>query len=44
MNTLVWSKPLGDPLGGTELANGRHQIKMFEPEAAFDAYCSMVMS
>ena len=28
--TLVWSKPLGDPLGGTELANGRHQIKMFE--------------
>ena len=30
---LVWSKPLGDPLGGTELANGRHQIKMFEPEA-----------
>ena len=31
--TLVWSKPLGDPLGGTELANGRHQIKMFEPEA-----------
>jgi ectoine hydroxylase-related dioxygenase (phytanoyl-CoA dioxygenase family) len=35
--TLVWSKPLGDPLGGTELANGRHQIKMFEPEAATDA-------
>jgi len=31
--SLVWSKPLGDPLGGTELANGRHQIKMFEPEA-----------
>ena len=35
--TLVWSKPLGDPLGGTELANGRHQIKLFEPEAADDA-------
>ena len=35
--TLVWSKPLGDPLGGTELANGRHQIKMFEPEAKEDA-------
>ena len=33
---LVWSKPLGDPLGGTQLANGRHQIKMFEPEAAAD--------
>ncbi len=35
--TLVWSKPLGDPLGGTELANGRHQVKMFEPEAKDDA-------
>ena len=35
--TLVWSKPLGDPLGGTELANGRHQVKLFEPEAASDA-------
>jgi len=34
--TLVWSKPLGDPLGGTELANGRHEIKMFEPAAASD--------
>ena len=32
--TLVWSKPLGDPLGGTELANGRHQVKLFEPQAA----------
>ena len=26
---LVWSKPLGDPLGGTALANGRHQVKLF---------------
>jgi ectoine hydroxylase-related dioxygenase (phytanoyl-CoA dioxygenase family) len=34
---LLWSKPLGDPLGGTELANGRHQVKLFEPEAADDA-------
>lgn len=34
--TLVWSKPLGDPLGGTALANGRHQVKMFEPQAADD--------
>lgn len=33
---LIWSKPLGDPLGGTELANGRHQVKMFEPEAKSD--------
>jgi ectoine hydroxylase-related dioxygenase (phytanoyl-CoA dioxygenase family) len=30
---LLWSKPLGDPLGGTEMANGRHQVKLFEPEA-----------
>src|SRR6185437_7855049 len=35
--TLFWSKPLGDPFGGTSLANGRHPIKMFEPEAAADA-------
>tara|TARA_B100002051_G_scaffold58206_1_gene54031 strand:+ start:2623 stop:3792 length:1170 start_codon:yes stop_codon:yes gene_type:complete len=35
--TIVWSKPLGDPLGGTQLANGRHQIKMFEPEASSSA-------
>lgn len=31
--SLLWSKPLGDPLGGSELANGRHQIKLFEPKA-----------
>ena len=30
---LLWSKPLGDPLGGTEMANGRHQVKLFEPKA-----------
>ena len=35
--TLFWSKPLGDPFGGTTMANGRHQVKMFEPEAAADA-------
>ncbi len=33
---LIWSKPLGDPLGGTKLANGRHEVKMFEPEAKAD--------
>ncbi|MEC8429373.1 MAG: phytanoyl-CoA dioxygenase family protein, partial [Pseudomonadota bacterium] len=33
---LIWAKALGDPLGGTELANGRHQIKLHEPEAAKD--------
>jgi hypothetical protein len=34
---LLWSKPLGDPFGGTKLANGRHPVKMFEPKAAADA-------
>lgn len=31
--TLFWSKPLGDPFGGTQQANGRHPVKMLEPEA-----------
>ncbi len=35
--TLFWSKPLADPFGGTELANGRHPVKMYEPKAAADA-------
>ena len=35
--TLQWSRPLGDPFGGTQLANGRHPVKMFEPTAAADA-------
>ncbi|WP_158929133.1 phytanoyl-CoA dioxygenase family protein [Acidisphaera sp. S103] len=35
--TLFWSKPLGDPFGGTDLAGGRHPVKMFEPKAAADA-------
>lgn len=34
---LYWSKPLGDPAGGTSFAKGRHPVKMFEPEAAADA-------
>lgn len=34
---LIWAKPLGDPLGGTDIANGRHQVKLFEPKAAADA-------
>lgn len=29
--TLFWSKPLGDPFGGTDIANGRHPVKMWEP-------------
>ncbi len=35
--TLQWVKPLSDPLGGTDLLNGRHQVKLFEPQAASDA-------
>lgn len=35
--TLFWSKPLGDPFGATEQANGRHPVKMPEPEAAASA-------
>ncbi len=31
--TLFWARPLGDPFGGTDLANGRHPVKMFEPKA-----------
>ncbi|GGX57894.1 hypothetical protein GCM10011309_03730 [Litorimonas cladophorae] len=34
---LQWAKPLSDPLGGTALANGRHQVKLFEPKAKADA-------
>jgi ectoine hydroxylase-related dioxygenase (phytanoyl-CoA dioxygenase family) len=34
---VTWSKPLGDPLGGTELAGGRAPVKMIEPTAAADA-------
>ena len=30
---LQWAKPLSDPLGGTALLNGRHQVKLFEPKA-----------
>jgi ectoine hydroxylase-related dioxygenase (phytanoyl-CoA dioxygenase family) len=32
----LWSKPLGDPFGGTDQAQGRHPVKMFEPEPAAD--------
>lgn len=30
---LQWARPLSDPLGGTDMANGRHQVKLFEPKA-----------
>lgn len=31
---LLWAKPLADPWGGTPLLNGRHPVRMDEPEAA----------
>ncbi|WP_306252814.1 phytanoyl-CoA dioxygenase family protein [Parvularcula sp. IMCC14364] len=31
---LTWSKPLSDPLGGTEIANGRHQVKLKDLKAS----------
>ena len=34
---FLWSKPLGDPLGGTDMANGRHQVKITELNADVDA-------
>ena len=35
--TLQWARPLSDPLGGTDISNGRHQVKLFEPKAADNA-------
>lgn len=35
--TAFWARPLSDPLGGTEIAEGRHPAKMYEPRAAVDA-------
>lgn len=34
---LIWSPPLSDPLGGTDLANGRHQVKVKGLNAGKDA-------
>ncbi|GAA6156286.1 hypothetical protein NBRC116588_17590 [Pyruvatibacter sp. HU-CL02332] len=34
---LIWSKPLTDPLGGTDVSNGRHQVKLKDLKAAADA-------
>ena len=31
---LSWTRPLADPIGGTEAAHGRHPVKMNEPVAA----------
>ena len=41
-HTLFWSKPLGDPFGGTKLANGRHPVKMIEPQPAPDHSAEVV--
>ena len=38
---LFWSKPLGDPFGGTDLANGRHPVKMTEPTPAAEPPSSL---
>jgi hypothetical protein len=27
---MQWANPLSDPLGGTAMLNGRHQVKLFE--------------
>ncbi len=35
--SLFWSKPLGDPFGGTKFGKGRHPVKMIEPEPASGA-------
>ncbi len=37
LKNLFWAKPLSDPLGGTKAAGGRHQVKLFEPDAGPDA-------
>ena len=34
---LYWSKPLGDPWGGTSFGQGRHAAKMFEPTPGRDS-------
>jgi hypothetical protein len=41
-NDLYWCRSLGDPFGGTTLANGRHPVKMYEPAAAGDAPSEVV--
>jgi hypothetical protein len=34
---LLWSKPLSDPMGGTQIARGRHQIKLKDLDAGENA-------
>jgi hypothetical protein len=42
--TTIWSKPLADPLGGTAMFGGRHQVKMFEPVPAPSAPKEVVVA
>lgn len=35
--TFFWARPLGDPFGGTDIANGRHPARMYEPTPPPDA-------
>jgi hypothetical protein len=35
--TVLWQRPLADPVGGTRANHGRHPVKMFEPAAPADA-------
>lgn len=34
---LLWSKPLSDPMGGTQIARGRHQVKLKDLDAGENA-------
>ena len=40
--SLFWSRPLGDPFGGTAQANNRHPVKMTEPTPDADAPAQVV--
>jgi ectoine hydroxylase-related dioxygenase (phytanoyl-CoA dioxygenase family) len=34
--SVMWSKPLSDPFGGSAVNKGRHQVRMYEPRPAPD--------
>ncbi len=36
INPWIMTKPLSDPVGGTSQNNGRHPVRMYEPEPAAD--------
>ena len=40
--TLFWARPVSDPFGGTDLAEGRHPAHMFEPTPTSDAPAKIV--